>query len=95
MMIGLSIGIIAGAFQFWLLLKFSRGIVSGVVNIKYILLGFAQFFLPLGVLVSISLLRRQELLFSGAGIAGTLIACAFLKYLAEVRNYCGRGDNND
>ncbi len=94
-MIGLFIGIASGVFQFWLLLKFTTGITAGVVNIRHVLLGLVQFFIPIGVLVGVAFFRRQDLLFAGIGIAGALLISAFLKYAVNARKTRGRGNNND
>ena len=94
-MIGLLIGIVSGVFQFWLLTIFTKGITSGTVDIRHILLGLIQFFLPVGVLTGVAFLRRDELLWAGIGIAGALLIGAFVKYLVNARKTRGRGNNND
>jgi hypothetical protein len=94
-MIGLLIGIVSGVFQFWLLIKFVNAITAGTVDIKNMLLGLAQFFLPLGVLVGVAFLRREDLLWAGLGIAGVLLIGAVMKYRVFARKTGGRGNNND
>ena len=94
-MIGLSIGVVSGVFQFWLLSKFTKGISTGTVNISYMLLGLVQFLLPIGVLVGVAFLRRQDILWAGVGITGALLISAFLKYVVGARKTRGRGNNND
>ncbi len=94
-MIGLSIGIVSGLLQFWLLTKFVKGITSGSVDIIYMSMGIVQFLLPAAVLVGVAFLRRQDLLLAGTGMAGVLIIGAILKYVVFARKSRGRGNNND
>ena len=94
-MIGLLIGVAAGVLQFWLLTKFVKGLTTGAVDISYILLGLVQFILPLGILVGVAFIRREDLLWAGTGIAGALIVGAVLKYIVFARKTRGRGNNND
>lgn len=93
-MIGFFVGIVAGAFQFWLLSKFTKAITSGSFSTKNVLFGLVQFFLPLGVLVGIAFLRRQDLLWAGIGIICSLIFGAIAKYFINTRKLRGREDNN-
>ncbi len=94
-MIGLLIGAASGVLQFWLLARFVRAITAGSVNIKNMLLGLAQFFLPVGVLIGVAFIRREELLWAGVGIAGALLIGAVFKYWVLARKTGGRGNNND
>ncbi len=94
-MIGLAVGVVSGVFQFWLLTKFTKGLTTGFVDISNILLGLAQFLLPMAVLVGVAFLRRQDLIWAATGIAGALIVGAVLKYVVFARKTRGRGNNND
>lgn len=93
-MIGLFIGIVAGAFQFWMLSIFTKAITSGLFSTKSVLFGLLQFFLPLGVLIGIAFIRRQDLLWAGIGITGSLIISAIAKYFINARKLRGRENNN-
>ena len=93
-MIGLTVGIIAGGFQFWLLSKFTASITKGIVTIKSILIGLLQFFLPMGVLVGMAFIKQSDLLMTAVGITGSLIICAISKNVVNARKTRGRENNN-
>lgn len=94
-LIGLAVGVISGGFQFWLLTKLTKHITSGEMAPKYMLMGVLQFFLPLGVLVGIAFLRRQDLLLTAIGITGALVIGAVTKNIILIRNKRKGGDNNE
>ena len=83
-MIGLLIGAISGAVQFWMLAKFTASVTSGSITVKSVLLGVFQFFLPFIVLLCCALLLPDGLMWSGIGMAAELIICALLKFTASV-----------
>lgn len=91
-MVGLGIGLISGCLQFWLLSQFTKGIASGTFSIKTVLLGMVQFFLPMGILILMAFIRRQDLLWTGIGITGAVILGAIIKYIIGAREAKGGGD---
>ena len=93
-MIGIAVGIIAGAIQYWLLAKFTARIARGGADIRTVLLGLAQFFLPLGVLIGMAFIRRQELLTTAIGITVILLFGAVGKVLLRGRQTSGRGEGD-
>lgn len=93
-MIGLAIGIVAGGVQFWLLSKFTKLISQGQINIKCITIGIFQFFLPMGVLLGMALIIRQELMWAGIGIAASLLIGSVIKFILDSRKTRGREDND-
>ena len=88
-MIGLAVGLVAGVFQFWLLLKFTNHITSGNMSTSAVFLGLAQFLLPLAVLLCIGFLRRDELLYAGIGIVVPLITGAVVTLVRRNRQAKG------
>lgn len=94
-LIGLIIGIVGGTLQFLLLSIFTKAITSGSLTTKNVLLGFLQFFMPIGVLVGVAFLRRQDLLLAGIGIISALIIGALTKFIINGRKGRGGGDNDE
>lgn len=90
-MIGLAVGIVSGGLQFWLLSKFTQQVTKGTLTIQSILLGIAQFFLPLCVLLIIAFFRQQDLLFTGIGMSAALIISAVTNFVVKKRRTGGRG----
>ncbi len=80
-MIGFAVGIAVGAFQFWLLTRFTKRVTSGGLTPHAVLLGFLQLLLPLIVLLAVAILRRQDLLWAGVGISGALIGGLFTRFI--------------
>ena len=80
-MLGFSIGAVSGVVQFLLLSKFTRSATGGKFNNKTVLFAVCQFLLPLGVLVGCAFLLREALIWTGAGIAGSLIVCAVVHFI--------------
>jgi hypothetical protein len=95
-MIGLAVGILAGAAQFWLLATFAKRLTSGAgINLKAVLLVLLQLLLPLAVLIAVGFLRRGDLLMTAVGIVGALLIGAFVKFGMNARKSRGHRDNND
>jgi hypothetical protein len=94
-LVGLLIGIVAGAFQFWLLSKFTKLISAGHISAKSIALGLLQFFLPMGVLIGMAFIIRQDILWAGIGITASLLISAVTKYVLNTRKLRGREDTDD
>ena len=78
--IGLIIGAISGTIQFWLLSKFTKAITGGAFEIKYMLFGILQFFIPLIVLLGCALVIRRELMWVGIGMAAALLGGGFARF---------------
>jgi hypothetical protein len=79
--IGLAVGVAAGAVQFWLLAKFTGHVTSGRLTPLVVLLGFGQLLLPAGVLLAVAFLRRQDLLLAGVGISAALIGGILVRFI--------------
>lgn len=93
--IGLAVGVAAGAVQFWLLTKFTRHVTGGTMTPLIVLLGFLQLMLPFGVLIGIAFLRRQDLLYAGIGISVALIGGLIVRFiLMRLKKKAGE-DTND
>ena len=75
-MLGLLIGIVAGAFQFWMLSRFVRSIANGNFSVKKVPIAVAQFFFPFIVLVGCAFLLIDGLMWAGVGMAAVLVVCA-------------------
>ena len=84
-LIGLVIGVASGAVQFWMLSKFTRAITDGAINVKSVLFGMSQFFLPIVVLLCCALLFPAGLMWSGIGMAASLLFCAIVGFLITVK----------
>lgn len=93
-LIGLAIGVVAGGFQFWLLSKFTKLISTGQINKKCIALGILQFFLPMGVLVGVAFILRQDILWAGVGITASLLIGAVTRFVLNTRKTRGREDTD-
>ena len=77
-MLGFAIGAVSGAIQFWLLSKFTRAVSRGVVNAKVMLFALSQFLFPMAVLSCCAIFLSQSLVWTGTGIAASLIGGAVL-----------------
>lgn len=73
---GLFIGIASGAFQFWMLSRFTRSVTTGKFGVKTVPIAVAQFLFPFIVLIGCAFLLTDGLLWAGVGMAVVLIACA-------------------
>ena len=93
-MIGLAIGVVAGGVQFWLLSKFTKLISTGQISKKSIALGLLQFFLPMGVLIGIAFIIRQDLMWAGIGIVASLLIGAVTSFVINKRKLRGREDTD-
>jgi len=91
-MIGLVVGFISGSIQFWLLSKFTRHVTGTGPKAAAVLLGFAQFLLPLPTLLAVALLRKPDLLLTAAGITIALGLGAVSKSMAGLRRERGGED---
>jgi hypothetical protein len=94
-LIGLTVGILSGGVQFWLLARFTRMVTSGALRTLPVLLGLAQLLLPLSVLLAVAFLRRQDLLWTGTGIAGVLVFGGLIRFIVSTRKQEGGGDNHN
>ena len=94
-MIGLAVGIAAGAVQYWVLSIFTARVTGGAgINVRTALLLALQLLLPLIVLVAVGFLRRSELLPAALGIIAALLVGAVAKFIITARKTRGRRDNN-
>lgn len=91
--IGLFVGVAAGLFQLWLLTKFISAVTSGSFSVSKAFLGILQFVLPVAVLFGAAFLIRQELIWTGCGLAATLMIGAIVKFILYMRKSRGH-DNN-
>ena len=85
-MIGLIIGAVCGAIQFWMLSRFTRAVTGGALSIKTVLFGVSQFFMPVAVLLCCALLFPKGLMWSGIGMAAVLVVSAFTKFTITIKN---------
>jgi hypothetical protein len=90
---GFLIGAASGGAHFWLLSRFTRAVTGGGLSGRAALLGAAQFFLPLAVLLAVALLRRELLLTTGVGMAASLIGCAVVRFF--IKRTRERGEKRD
>ena len=72
MLIGLLIGVISGAVQFWLLAKFSRAMTNDGLDKKALLIGICQFLIPFLVLALCAILLDDALIPAIIGMTLTL-----------------------
>ena len=82
-MIGLFIGAASGTVQFRMLSKFTSAVTCGALNVKAVLLGTSQFFLPLAVLLICALILPEYLMWSGIGMAAALTVCALASFITS------------
>lgn len=94
MLVVLIVGIIFGAIQLLLLIRFAAMLTSGMLNAKCILFGVLQFILPTVLLIGCALFRRQDLIWAATGMVASLLIGAIIKFAIGRRNLKG-GDNND
>jgi len=86
-LLGFIIGATTGAVQFFLLSRFTVAVSRGAISNKLVLLAVSQFLLPLGVLLCCALLMSQSLMWTGGGIAASLIVCAVARFfISSARN---------
>jgi hypothetical protein len=79
--IGLSVGLVAGVVQFWLLSMFTKRVTGGALSPSTILLGFLQLLLPIAVLLGVAILRREDILLTGVGITGALFVGVLVRFI--------------
>ena len=84
-MLGFGIGAVSGAAQFWLLSKFTGSVTSGKFSSRTVLFAVFQFFLPLAVLLCCALLLFESLIWTGIGMAASLIICAAIRFFSAGR----------
>ena len=84
-MLGLFIGIVAGAFQFWMLTRLTRSITGGKFTVKTVPIALAQFLFPFAVLLGCAFLVTDGLIWAGAGLAVTLTVCAAVWFVYSRR----------
>ena len=80
-MLGVSIGVVAGVIQFFLLMKFTGAVTGGKFNKKTVLFAITQFLLPFAVLLICAFFLEGELLLVGIGIASSLVLCAVVRFI--------------
>ena len=85
-MLGFVIGVASGAVQFWMLAKFTSSITHGTFNNKTVIFAITQFLLPLVVLVGCAFLLSESLMWTGIGIAASLIICAAVRFILTLRS---------
>jgi len=79
--IGLAIGVVTGAIQFFLLFKFVTSVTGGNQGIKTLLFALTQFLFPFAILVVCAFLIPDSLMWVGIGVAATLIVCAAIRFI--------------
>ena len=84
-MIGLIIGAVSGAAQFLLLSKFTASVTGGTLCVKTALFGVSQFFIPVAVLLCCALLFPAGLMWSGIGMAASLVICALINFVFRLK----------
>ena len=89
MLPGLIIGAASGVLQFWMLAKFTKAVTGGGFDKITALLGVAQFFLPLAVLLGCAFLLNGALIWAAAAMAAVLVIASFIKFL-RARSSAGR-----
>jgi hypothetical protein len=89
-LLGFFLGAASGAIQFWLLSKFTGAVTRGSINSKVILIAVSQLFLPIIVLVSCTFLLHLNIMWTGVGIAGSLIVCALTHFMISLFKRRGR-----
>jgi uncharacterized membrane protein len=92
-LLGFFIGIVFGGLQLWTLHKFTFLVTHAGLDIKCILLGLLQLFIPFCVILGVALLRRQDILWTGIGITAVLFVGALIIFLKN-RKAKGRDNNN-
>jgi len=80
-MLGISIGVVAGVIQFFLLMKFTGAVTGGKFSKKTVLFAITQFLLPFAVLLICAFFLEGELLLVGIGIASSLVLCAVVRFI--------------
>ena len=78
--IGLLIGFVSGAVQFYLLQKFVGTLSKGKISNKTVLFAITQFFFPFIVLVICGFFISESLLWVGIGMASALIICGIARF---------------
>ena len=82
MLLGFFIGAASGYFQFRLLSVFTKAVTGGAPDMRAVLLGVGQFFLPLVVLLSCAFLLPGSLFWAAAGMVVLLAGCALVRFLS-------------
>lgn len=82
-MIGFVVGLVSGAAQFWMLLKFTQAVTGGTLSVKTALFGAFQFLVPLAVLFGCALLIRDDLLWAGVGMSCSLLGSAVTRFIMK------------
>lgn|GEM_PF-1908338 len=85
-MLGFIIGIIAGAIQYWILVKFTKAVAGGILGLKTVCFAIAQFFLPAIILSGCAFLLRESLLFAGIGMAASLTILAISLFARSTKS---------
>ena len=84
-LVGLIIGAAFGAVQFMMLSKFTRSITGGAFGAGAVILAVSQFLTPIAVLLCFALFFPGVVLWTGAGMAVSLIVCALAGFFRGVR----------
>ena len=82
---GCIIGVISGAIQYWMLVKFTKAVAGGTVGAKTVFFAIAQFFLPAIILSGCAFLLRESLLFAGIGMAASLAILAISLFIRSIK----------
>jgi len=72
-------GAVSGVLQFWLLAKFALSVSRNKFGKKTALFVVFQFFLPFVVLICCALLLPEHLMWTGIGMAASLVICATIR----------------
>jgi len=84
-MIGLLIGFLSGAVQFFLLQKFVGTLSKGQVSNRTVIFAVTQFLFPFIVLVICGFFIGDSLLWVGIGMAAALIAGGVLRFVGVLK----------
>ena len=84
-LLGIFIGLVTGAIQFFLLFKFVASITGGKMGTKTLLFAITQFLFPFAVLVICAFLLPDSLMWVGIGIAAALVVSAIVRFVRVSR----------
>ncbi len=94
MLLGIFAGILAGAVQLTLLVKFADSVTAGRVDVKAVSFALLQLLVPLAGLTLCAFFMRNALVAMGISLAATLLAgaAAVLFVRSRKSNVEKRGD---
>lgn len=94
MLWGAAFGIIVGAVQLWLLVKFADAVTKAEINAGAVIAGLTQLLVPLAGLVLCAFFMRGSLTTMGIALAATLLvgAAVVLTIRSRKKDLSKRGD---